>query len=86
MSHYHEKGHQHHHHSGEEAQALGFTEKMDKLLAHWIHHNEDHASNYKEWAQRATDENQSEIAAKLEKAAFLTDQITQVFRTAQKIL
>lgn len=86
MTHQHENDHHHHHHSGQAEQTLGFTEKMNKLLDHWIHHNEDHASNYKEWAQRATDENQSEIAAKLEEAARLTDQITQVFKTAQKIL
>lgn len=85
MTHHHENGH-HHDHSSPSEHSLGFTEKMDKLLAHWIHHNEDHVSNYKEWAQRAKDENQIEMAAKLEEAAHLTDQITQVFRAAIKLL
>jgi hypothetical protein len=46
--------HQHHHHHDHDSQGeLSFDEKIEKMLSHWIKHNEDHASNYRNWAEKA---------------------------------
>ena len=45
--------HDHHHHHHDSHGELSFDEKMAKLLEHWIKHNQDHASNYRKWAEKA---------------------------------
>ncbi len=75
-----------HHHHDDQPDQMEFSEKMEKLLAHWIHHNEDHLANYKKWAQSARDEKRKQLAAKLEEAADLTGKITKVFQDAEKLL
>ena len=91
MSHHHthEHGHDHHHghdhtheHDHNTPGALSFGEKMVKLFDHWIKHNEDHASNYRDWAAKATAENMPETAALLEEAAEMTRQISEKFENS----
>ena len=86
MTHHHENGHDHHNHSHQNEHSLSLENKMDKLLSHWIQHNDDHASNYREWANRAAEEKLTAIAQRLEEAARLTDQITQTFKEAARLL
>jgi len=43
----------HHHHEHDSHGELSFDEKIVKILNHWIKHNEDHASNYRNWAEKA---------------------------------
>jgi hypothetical protein len=57
---------------------------MAKLLDHWIQHNNDHASDYRAWAAKATAENLPEAAALLEEAADMTRQISEKFEAAAK--
>ena len=83
MTHGHEG---HHHHDDNDTKEMSFSEKMEKLLAHWIHHNEDHLANYKQWAQAAGKEGKKELAGKLDEAADLTGQITKVFQAAEKLI
>ena len=59
MSHHHDHDHDHHHgddhhhgHSHSHA-PLSFSEKLVKLLDHWIEHNDHHAEDYRKWAQDA---------------------------------
>ena len=86
MTHHHENEHHHHNHSHQTEHSLPFKDKMDKLLAHWIQHNDDHSSNYREWADRAGEEKLAGIAEKLEEAARLTDRITQTFKEAARLI
>jgi len=86
MTHHHENGHHHHNHSHQTEHSLPFKDKMDKLLTHWIQHNDDHASNYREWADRAGEEKLTAIAERLKEAARQTDRITQTFKEAARLL
>ncbi len=61
---------------------MGFAEKMEKLLDHWIRHNADHAKNYREWAQKASSNGLSEAAGYLNEAADMTDRISEQFKGA----
>ncbi len=91
MNHHHSHEHDHHHghshtheHDHGTPSTLSFTEKMAKLLDHWIKHNDDHASDYRTWAARATAENLPEAAALLEEVADMTRQISEKFEAAAK--
>ncbi|OQY06406.1 MAG: hypothetical protein B6I22_05490 [Desulfobacteraceae bacterium 4572_123] len=85
MSHHHEHHHEHENDHGAPG-SLSFNEKMVKLLDHWVKHNDDHASNYRDWAAKARTENLSEAAALLEEAAAMTRQISEKFETAAKLI
>ena len=48
---------------------IPFDEKLTKLLSHWIKHNEDHALNYRNWAEKAKTNGNGQAAGLLEEAA-----------------
>lgn len=93
MGHHHDKHHQdhHHHHHGsdsntQQTQPLSFREKAQKLLDHWIHHNEDHAAGYQRWAEEFRGNGLSKAAELLESAIELTSQINHVLRQAESTI
>lgn len=72
--------HSHDHADGQ--QEMPFEEKLNKLIAHWIRHNDDHAENYRQWASQARQHQLNEAGALLEKAAHMTDSISRQFKAA----
>ena len=76
----------HHNHSHEIKSDLTFNEKLEKLLNHWIKHNEDHAQTYRDWAQKAKEKNKGKAALMLEDAAEMTLSISQKFESAIKFI
>mgnify|MGYP000022356956 CR=1 FL=1 len=48
------------HHDHDSHGEMPFDEKLLKLLNHWIKHNEDHAFNYRNWAEKAKANGQKE--------------------------
>jgi hypothetical protein len=56
----------HHHDEGHKMTA---ESKMLHLIKHWIHHNEDHMSSYREWASRASEMGLEEVAGILDEVA-----------------
>lgn len=69
-----------HHHS--EESSMTFAEKSAKRLAHWIQHNDDHAQNYRQWAEEFNQHQLPQVAALLESAADLTAQLNQILNEA----
>ncbi|MBW1892279.1 MAG: hypothetical protein JRI91_01090 [Deltaproteobacteria bacterium] len=74
----------HHHHDHEIKSELTFDEKLEKLLSHWIKHNEDHAETYREWMAKAEDNGLANIGKILLEAADLTLQINSKLKEALK--
>jgi len=73
----------HHHHSHDESQSeLPFEEKLKKILDHWIKHNEDHAQNYKKWAEDAKTKGLTEAGELLIEAADMSLRINEKFEQA----
>jgi len=74
--------HHHHHHHHEEE--MPFTEKMEKLLQHWIKHNVDHAKTYRDWKGKAAQEDLVKVSEILEEAALamtaLNEKLEQALR------
>ena len=84
MSHHHNHHHHDHtHHSGSDEGGLTETEKILKLLHHWIHHNDDHAANYIDWARKIESWGFADAAQRLHAAAEMTHAITREFEAAE---
>jgi hypothetical protein len=77
MSHHH-----HHDHHQETNGELSFEEKLDKILTHWLKHNEDHAATYQSWALKARDNGMDKAADHLDAAARMTLEINTQFQAA----
>lgn len=78
--------HHHHHHSHSKEtieSGLSETQKILKLLHHWIHHNDDHAANYIDWAGKVERLGFPEAAERLRAAAELTHAISREFEAAE---
>ena len=64
----------HHHHHGEDSshpshETPSALEKLKKMVEHWVSHNRDHARSFNEWAQRAREMGQQEVATLLDQVA-----------------
>lgn len=74
-------GHHHHHtehHGSHSEPSVSFEEKAGKLIAHWIHHNNEHARSYERWIAEFRQHGLDEAARLLESVGNLTDQMTQI--------
>ena len=72
----------HHHHDHDSHEEIAFDDKLVKLLIHWIKHNEDHALNYRNWAEKAKTNGNGLVAGLLEEAAEMSLTINEKFETA----
>jgi hypothetical protein len=59
---------------------MPFDEKLLKLLNHWIKHNEDHAFNYRNWAEKAKANGQEGAGALLDEAAEMSLAVNDRFQ------
>lgn len=84
MSHHHHDNNHHHHH--ESNTQLSFEDKMVTLTEHWKNHNLDHAVSYREWAEKAKENNMSAISAILEQVADMTLEINKKFEQAASLI
>ncbi|MEE4355761.1 MAG: hypothetical protein V2I97_04780 [Desulfococcaceae bacterium] len=85
MTHHHDHEHSHEHHHGSGAE-LSFAEKMCKLIEHWLKHNEDHADNYREWAEKARKEQMTDLGKILEEIAVMTVEMNRKFEAAASLV
>jgi hypothetical protein len=72
----------HHHHDHDSHEEMPFDEKLTKLLSHWIKHNQDHALNYRNWAEKAKTNGRGQTAGLLEEAAEMSLTINEKFEAA----
>lgn len=85
-------GHHHHHHpahsheGGSPATTPSGIDKLIKIIEHWIQHNEDHARSYREWAERAEQLGQEQVAQILQGVAKESLQQNQQMAEALAIL
>lgn len=82
--------HKHHHshdHSHEHADAG--TENLRKLqavLEHWVEHSDSHAESYKEWAAKASEAGEEEIAKEIHLAIESGETVKNHLKRAKAIL
>ena len=78
--------HHHHHHHDDPHGELSFDEKIEKMLSHWIKHNEDHASNYRNWAEKAKANGMDKAGILLEDGADMSVAINEKFEAALTLI
>ncbi len=76
----------HHHHDHDSHGELSFDEKIEKMLSHWIKHNEDHALNYRNWAEKAKANGKDDAGVLLEAAAEMSLAINEKFTAAAALI
>jgi hypothetical protein len=76
----------HHHHDHDSRGEMPFGEKFFKMLNHWIKHNEDHALNYRNWAEKAKANGQEEAGVLLEEAAEMSLAVNDRFQKALALI
>lgn len=76
--------HHHHEHEHDAQKDMTIEEKLEKLVLHWIKHNEDHAETYTTWMKRAQESGLEKAGKILAEAADLTLQINEKLRDALK--
>ena len=83
-SHPHDHDHDHHHDHG--PVEMSFSEKMAKLLDHWIGHNDDHAKSYQGWADQARQNQLTRVAVLIEEAAAMSLAVNEKFMQAKALM
>ncbi|MFP3999780.1 MAG: hypothetical protein ACLFUN_08045 [Desulfobacterales bacterium] len=87
---HHGNDHHHHHHdtqgNGRETEEMPMSEKLEKMVSHWLKHNADHAETYRRWAQRARDAGLEDVARILESVAEESQAINKDLEKAGKML
>jgi exonuclease III len=90
--HEHTQDHAHPHthtHETETGNGMDLTDirgKIEKLLAHWLKHNTDHAENYTVWSERARKAGMPDIADRIDEIAALTRAIDEKIIAAQRLM
>ncbi len=64
----------------------GIAEKLSVLIHHWVSHNEEHAREYRKWADRLEVEGLAEIADRIRQAADLVLASNRHFLSVQEEL
>jgi len=83
--HDHSNDHDHgqsHSHGHDHTHELTFEQKLEKLFGHWIDHNDSHKDTFYTWAGRAKEAGLDKIAANIEKAGELSEEVTRQLRDA----
>ncbi|MBC2696602.1 MAG: hypothetical protein HF982_15260 [Desulfobacteraceae bacterium] len=75
-----------HDHNHETHTILTFDEKLVKLLEHWIKHNDDHAENYRNWAEKTKEKGMNDVDLLLQDAVELTELINNKFKEALELI
>jgi hypothetical protein len=65
---------------------MTFGEKIEKLLDHWIKHNDDHAVTYRGWADQAKLNHLEAVAAIIEEAAEMNLAVNEKFEQAKVLI
>ena len=88
MTHHHDHVHDHghSHDTPESGSGLGFSEKLEKMLDHWLRHNADHAQTYRKWEEMAKNEGMEGVASLIKEAADASDSMNELFRKALDLL
>ena len=83
------KGHHGHHHRHDNEHQHGGTEELRRLLAmleHWIDHGDSHIESYREWAAKASDAGEEEVAREIHLAISDSESVKGHLKRSQAIL
>jgi len=62
--------------------AMSDLARLQVLLPHWIEHNDEHAAEFQEWAERARAAGQEDMAMEISQAARQLKQVNEALAAA----
>jgi ATP-dependent exoDNAse (exonuclease V) beta subunit len=65
---------------------LAPMDKLTKMVEHWLHHNQDHARSFSDWAERARGLGRTDVAVLIEDAARQSLAQNELFQKALDLL
>ena len=77
--------HNSHGHSHED-EGTAALRTLQIMIEHWIEHNDSHVENYKEWAAKAREAGEEEIAKEIYLAVTESDAVKNHLKRAKAIL
>lgn len=59
---------------------MGIDEKakLKKLLSYWVEHNEEHSGEFKEWAEKAKEMGEVEVAGEIMEVVENMDRVSEI--------
>ena len=79
-THNHNNDHCHENQDHSHSHELSFEQKLEKLISHWIDHNNSHKETFMTWAERAKQANLAAVAEAIEKAALAAEEVTKILQ------
>lgn len=61
-------------------------DKLKTLLSYWVEHNEEHSSEFKEWAEKAREMGEAEVADEIMQAVANMDRVSEILSKTLKRL
>ena len=80
------KHHTHGHKHGHVGEGTETLQKLHSMLEHWVEHGDSHAESYREWAKKATEAGEEEIAREIHLAIDEGETVKNHLKRAKAIL
>ena len=61
-------------------------DKLKTLLSYWVEHNEEHSGEFKEWAEKAREMGEAEVADEIMQAVGHMDRVSEILSKTLKRL
>lgn len=60
--------------------------RLKALLTYWVEHNEEHSGEFREWAEKAKEMGEAEVAAEIMQAVTSMDKVSEILsKTLQRL-
>lgn len=82
-THEHDHGHSHTHEEHTHEYSSDDLRKLSILLDHWVGHNEDHGSEFEQWANKAKGMGKAEVAEAIMEAVSFVKKANESLQTAK---
>ncbi len=65
---------------------MDFREKLERLLSHWLEHNDAHIEEMEKWVSEAEEQGEAEIAESLEACVDAMQEVADRLEEAQGVV
>ena len=66
--------------------SINEKDKLKTLLGYWVEHNEEHSGEFKEWAEKAREMGEVEVADEIMQAVENMDRVSEILTKTLKRL
>jgi len=62
------------------------SNKLKTLLSYWVEHNEEHSGEFREWAEKAKEMGEADVADEIMQAVGHMDKVSEILSKTMKRL